>query len=362
MKKISTYFLFFCTVSVANKGFIDPFFALPALGISTVLIGGCIKKWRFPRPFKPSIEKLNTYTLKPTSSDAITNHVSVNQLVKTIYKKKNPLHAHLRVRNTHKVVSCTQGVHLQKNEPVVFISSRGYAKRDKPDDTNIYELVKRGGGIVAAHILWHDNIIDNTPCITFDYPDERSYFNFGQNLDCACIQTVWNAAIAQNPDVKIVGIGDCRGAKALLSFATQRPKNLAALILISPFVSSKDMTAQVAHHYLSWLPKADALLHTFFTYYFPSYNPDEDRLLQQLQTIGINVPIFIGHRKGDYLASDTSVMQLRDILQKAGNHQVDFVAVSDTQATHSRITPIKELQYRVNQFLAKHNLPHKEIV
>ena len=166
----------------------------------------------------------------------------------------------LLINKTDKKVIVRKGIAIKPHEhDTVFICSRGYAKRDAVLANDDLELVKKGGGAIAAHMLFKNNIIDDAPCITFDYPDDRAHFNFGQEIDVACLQAVWDATIAAHPNVRIVGIGDCRGAKALLSFATRHPKNLVALVLISPFVTTRDMIEQLAKNYLTPLPKSDTL-------------------------------------------------------------------------------------------------------
>ncbi len=319
------------------------------------------------KKLKPKKQALNILTFIPESptqqSPSSGKHIHIHKLVAMIQNRTTPTQCTLRIENTDKQVMVHKGIALDShNHDTVFICSRGYAKRDTMIVHDDLELVKKGGCAIAAHVLFKNNIIGNAPCITFDYLDDRAYFNFGQDLDVACLQTVWDAIIAVHPEVRIVGVGDCRGAKALLSFATRNPKNLAALILISPFVTTQDMIQQLAKHYLTWIPKSDLLLHTFFKMYFPSYDSLQDTLLNHVYRIDTTVPIFIGQRKNDYLASDRSIHMLVEQLRMAGNDNVHLCMVSDNKATHSRIAPIAKLQQEVNQFLAMYQLPHHEFL
>jgi len=316
--------------------------------------------------FKPNMQALNILTFIPISiaKTKLKNGKSLHlhTLVSLIQKKSVPAVCTMRINNTDKKVVVHKGIALNPHvHDTVFICSRGYAKRDIVLPGDDLELVKKGGCAIAAHVLFKNNLIGNAPCITFDYPDDRTHFNFGQEIDVACLQAVWDAVLAAHPAARVVGVGDCRGAKALLSLATRNPKNLEALVLISPFVTTKDMVEQLAKNYLTWIPKSDKALHTFFKYYFPSYNALQDTLLSQVHLIDPALPIFIGQRKNDYLTSDKSINTLVSRLRAAGNKNVHLCMVSDSKATHSRIAPIAKLQREVNQFLALYQLPHNEM-
>jgi len=318
------------------------------------------------KQFSPNLQTLNILTFIPASKSTMhiddSKHIPLHKLVSMIQNNTIPSICKLRINKTNQQVLVHKGIAIDAQHDTVFICSRGYAKRDTMRTHDELELVKRGGGAIAAHVLFKNNLIDNAPCITFDYPDDRVYFNFGQEIDIACLQKVWDSTIAAHPQVRIVGVGDCRGAKALLALATRHPKNLVALVLISPFVTTKDMIQQLAKNYLTWLPKSDKLLHAFFKCYFPSYDALQDTLLRQVHLIDPALPIFIGQRKNDYLASDRSIHMLVDRLRAAGNNNIHLCMVSDNKATHSRIAPIVKLQQEVNQFLADYQLPHNELL
>ncbi|HRN78388.1 MAG TPA: hypothetical protein PLU71_04055 [Candidatus Dependentiae bacterium] len=352
-------------VHTTQTSYFKSLFAITVCSVSIVGIYTLFKP-RTPEPFIPSKDNLNVYTFGPAQSidhtHDIQTSIGINDLVDTIVQNKKSEHVQLVVtddqQKPQKIVSVDRGIKPYPDHKVIFISSRGYAKRNVPLTDDYLELIKNGGCAIAAHAFIKDNIIHDAPCITFDYPDTRDYFNFGQDLDVACLKTVWNEVTKLHPHADLVGIGDCRGGKALLEFATEQPKNLKALVLLSPFVSTKDMTNQLAKSYLNWLPKSDILLYNFFDRYFPSFNTARDNLLDKAHLISPTLPIFIGYRKNDRLASLQSMYDLMSILRSHGNQYVHFVAVSDDHATHSRITPIAKLQCSVNAFLAIYGLPH----
>lgn len=256
------------------------------------------------------------------------------------------------------MVTVCRDIKRLEHHDTFFIASRGYAKSNIPAVGDYLELTRDAGAIIEGHMLIKDNLIHNAPCVTFDYPDDPLYFNFGQNLDVSCLQTVWKHVTNKKNNPSIVAIGDCRGGKALLSFATTRPPQLKAMILMSPFISDKDLINQIAKNHIKWLPWSDRILFNFFRFYFPSFDPNQDNLIERIHKIDPSLPIFIGHRKNDFLVSDTIMKKLLQILRKTGNKDLYLLIVSDNNATHSRISPIPELQYAANAFLAAYELPH----
>ncbi len=328
------------------------------INIATIKLCSAAQK---EKGFNPTLKSLRVYTVIPEHLAPEVGYnipqMSLKQLVSKIQAHQAPSKCMLKIKGTNRKALVCKGIVLDRAQHnTISVISRGYAKRDVMLANDYLELVKKGGGIIAAHMMLKDNIITNAACITFDYPDERWNFNFGQELDVHCLQTVWDSILQAHPQARIIGLGDCRGAKALLALATKKPKNLDALILISPFVSTLDMIQQISKYYLNLIPKSDVLLHEFFKTYFPRYNALQDMLLSEVHKIDPDLPIFIGQRKNDYLASDASINRLVARLRKAGNNNIELAMVSDNNATHSRITPIPALQKAVRNFLHTYQL------
>ncbi len=326
-------------------------------GISVASLYGAYRWLSTPQEFTPTINNLNTITIKP-----ITHHHGLpKHCIETIVKKINtrtlPEKTSLAI-DRHRTAVVHKGIALDKHDQTVFIFSRGYAQTNKPGTNDDY--IQHGGCAKHAFIQFHDNIINNCPCITFDYPDQRRCFNFGQKTDLACLDLVYKKTIELYPEVQIILIGDCRGGKTALSYATQRPKNLQAIILMSPFVSAHELTKQLAHNYLAWMPRSSDLLQIFFSCYFPNYDTKKENLFEEVSIIDPTLPIFIGHRRGDKLVADATINRLVDSLKKSGNANVHLLVVQDDCATHSRLTPIVDFQQGVNMFLQSYDLPYNQ--
>jgi len=364
---LGMFFLIFYTppTHAYKKGIITTL----AISLSIASIYGFYRWLRSEEQFQPTIDNLNTYTITQrknihtaaSQDDISAPFTSIDQLVIDINQKKSPQQARVKMPHNHafnkKILHINKGITLTPEDHTVFIFSRGYARTNTPwTNDNVLQI---GGCIMAAYMPVHDNVINNAPCITFDYPDRRRCFNFGQDKDVLCLQHIHKQVLKQNPTINIILIGDCRGAKAILNFATQQPKNIKALVLLSPFFSAQELTEQVALNYLSWLPKSSNILHNFFTLWFPSYNTKADTtFLQNINKISPQIPIFIAHRNYDTLVSTQQVIHFIDQLKQAGHTHITFVTTNDTSARHSRITPIKEIQQEANLFFHKYGLPH----
>lgn len=341
-------------------------FGVTVAGICAASIYGLTRLFSRPKKFKPTKKNLHIHVFEPPQlmdkNQSMSGLVTFDQMVDTIHRGKRFKEKNLVVvdhhKKSYKKVTIHRSLKALKKYNTFFIASRGYAKSNVPVLGDYLELTRDAGAAIEGHMLIKDNLVHNAPCITFDYPDDPRYFNFGQNLDVSCLKTVWHYATRKKDNPSIVVIGDCRGGKALLNFATTRPPELKAMILMSPFISDKDLIDQIAKNHIKWLPWSNHILFNFFKFYFPSFDPNQDDLIRKIHKIDPALPIFIGHRKNDFLVSDTSMKRLLHELKKAGNQDLYLLVVADDNATHSRISPIAELQYAANAFLATYELPH----
>ena len=347
--------------------------AAASVGISIAGLYGFYRWLHSEEKFTPTVDNLNAFTFKSVAeADTLIPSMHIDRIVATINKNKSPdqVMTHISSQNAapektvliqnavpEKTILIQKGVTTTKEDPVVFIFSRGYARTNTPGTND--NMIQNGGCAMAAYMLIQDHIVNQAPCITFDYPDRRRCFNFGQKKDTRCLQYMYDCALNNNPNAHIVLVGDCRGAKAILNFAAQRPKNIKALVLFSPFFSAKQLTDQIARNYLSWFPGASGVLHGFFKSWFPSYNTHEDQtFLTKVTHIAPDVPIFIAHRTHDTLVSTEQVNNFIDQLHTTDHHNIHLVMTDDMSARHSRLTPLKAIQQEVNRFFSQYELPH----
>ncbi len=302
-----------------------------------------------------ALNALNALTYRPVSLQVKGKLSSIGKLVQTIAETNTvPYKSYLEIKGkSYRVV---QGVQLFSDDSTVFIFSRGYALRKKVNSKDYF--LQRGAGAFAGYLQYENNIVADSPLVSFDYDDSRQGFSFGQDNDIEALKTVYDAILKQNPHINIVLIGDCRGAKVALELAAQNPKNLKALILFSPFVSAQAIINQMAKSYLSYLPYSKHVLANFLQRFCPLYDPKKDDLATRINRIDKNLPIFIGQRKSDTVIPNEGVRELAKVLKKNGNKNVHGLLVHDPSERHSKIYLNKKIQRRVNDFLHQYGLPY----
>ena len=309
--------------------------------------------------FKPSIESLHVHTLsaaKDVSKDK--KPVSIRTFIKEAADPNKPVQkGHIQIRNRdtkelEKTIVAQKGIVLDENTPLVIIASRGFAFNITFGEA----LPRKGGGLLDAYQRFRDNVF-HAPVITFDYPDDRELFNFGQKLDQKCLKFVYDQVLKQCPLAQIVLFGSCRGAKCVLEFATKKPQNLAAIILESPFISAKEMALQIGVKYAPILPGAAKMTYGIFCRYFPNFKDERENLRARLHRIP-HVPIFIAHRTNDTLVSNRQVRDLVKRLKDSGQKDLYLFITNDESDNHARLMHLPEAQHAVNAFLQNYFLPH----
>lgn len=328
--------------------------AIAATGIGLASIYAAYRWFHSPEDYKPTLKNMNTITFRPSSH--IPSHIlTIDELITEIHDHRPPHQANLIIND--KPYTVHRGVHLRSDDSIAFIYSRGYAKTNTLGEND--NFIQQGACAKAGHIMYHDKIIGNAPLISFDYPDDRRCFSFGQTIDVNCLSTIYRETLSSNPHLNIVLVGDCRGAKTALEFiVTHQPKNLKALIIMAPFISARDLTDKIAESHLASIPFSKTLLHAFFQLYFPAYDTHKDNLFDKLDTIPHDLPILIAHRTQDTLVSNETIERLFLKLKGSGNPDVQLVTVDDTTEPHSKLTSNKEIQRSIGLFLKRHDLPN----
>jgi len=334
-------------------------------GVGLVGLVGLFHWFRKPEKFTPTLDKLNTVTVRQgrvPQEEAPT--LEVAQLVKKIYHGKLPERACVPLPGSDDCAErgflVEKGLKTTANDNTVFIFSRGYANGTRPGAND--NFIQRGACATAAYRQSRDYILsDGAPCVLFDYPDRRRVFAFGQRSETDCLRTVYRAVRERNPEANIVLVGNCRGAKTVLDMCADRPENVKAVLLMSPFMSAKDMTHSIARNHLKKMPKSQDVLYGFFKFWFPNYKEEQEPLIYaRLQNIDPNLPVLIGHRKDDALISDHQMEALAEHIRGGGNKQIQLFMVEDTRFSHDRLNEVPAFQWAANAFLKRNGMPHYE--
>ncbi len=237
-----------------------------------------------------------------------------------------------------------EGVVISKNDSTVFIFSRGFEPRQCA---------------ARAALLYEQQVIPtNCPVIGFDFDDQYRKFSFGQDKDIELLKQIYENVLQQNPSAQIIIIGNCNGAKVAMELAAQKPKQLKALILLTPFISARALFKRMTQYYVLGAPFSARLAQSLFSH-FTAYNPKKDNLINRLDQIDRRVPIFIGQRMYDSLVPDEEVEELAELFKKQGN-PLDGLIVYDPSKSHNNLISNETIQYRINRFLKQHNLPYNK--
>lgn len=311
-----------------------------------------------PQNFLPSLENLNVYTFRPNEEiqgerlsikDYLQLHQEQKVLGQTRIAIKHPKYQHA----AKKTVTAYKGISIKNEDKVIAILCRGFSLPVKLNKS----LPQNGGGLLAAYKAFRDDVFD-IPVVTFDFKDERIFFNFGQSFDQHCLQFVYNKVVKQNPQAKIILFGTCRGAKTILECTARQPeqfKNVAAIVGESPFFSVKELTIQSGRKYIGFIP-TDFLGNYTFKKLFPNYNEKEDDLRAYVHQIP-NIPIFITHRKHDQVISNRQMNTFIRQLNRSGHNQLYFYTTTKAEEPHARMFHLPEICSAFNAFLKECDLP-----
>ncbi len=319
------------------------------------------------KPFEPTIKNLNTITLIPTHLVGENATLSVAKLAHYIDTKAFDEQLYLELRTQDEISKMWHvkpGITLEHND-TVFVYSRGYAGAEHPEKPNedgkrkqrgMCAIPKRGGSVVVG-AQWLKNCIINGKCIMFDYPDTRSYFDFGLHNDRNCLDTIYNKLTKDTSN--IVFFGNCRGSKALLNFlAHSQPEHVRAVILDAPFLDLVQFTQEIGKNYGKRIPFSKDIAYKVINYWHPNYRLEDDLHINDLKLIPKHIPIFIGHLYHDALVSDKLIKDITKVLRDSG-HIVYLLVIDDANKSHSRLYQTPPFVKAVNAFLKRHNLPHE---
>jgi hypothetical protein len=325
--------------------------------------GHCIM--RTQKVIEPARTDLNILLVTPENTH---KNSSEGQRIATIIKKieKGAIQEGdlLKINRVKEPGLCviSKNISTKNHSNDLFLYARGNSDRTFKalDDLMGSNGTPRvGGGILEAYKYIKERIINGT-CVTFDFPDLRQTVSFGQENEIACLRTVYQEVVKNNPDKKVNYVAFCRGGTAGLDFATENPKNLATLTLESPLISFDVSTHFFQKSYLYSIPGSGAFMYNLIRYLFPAYKPEADNLLERVEKIPQDMPILIGHLRTDAVVSDSILHQL---MQKLKDHKnVYLVVVNDTtkKLFHGQLNSAKVFSQACNAFYAIHDAPHNE--
>lgn len=204
--------------------------------------------------------------------------------------------------------------------------------------------------------------------ITFNFPDSTEYFwrvNFpwtslGQDNEIATLKETVDTFQQKYPEKKIILAGVSRGAATVLNYlALHQPKNIAAVLLESPFSSMRDVAQKiVSSTMLNAIPYAYEVSPYLVSCIFWQYSDNSIHPIDSIKKINTEIPIMFMSREDDYLVPSSLTQKLVDELYANGHTKTHHLQIKAGQHGKHILGPDGErMQCIVHAFYNYYNLP-----
>lgn len=190
-------------------------------------------------------------------------------------------------------------------------------------------------------------------CISFDgHVNDRVHFNFGQELDQDCLNTMYEAIVKRNCKARIVLVGACKGATTILNYLTN-PKNkdkdfsrIKAVLLESPSISFEQVTSQVANKYLYGYGRPLSYL---FQFVFPNYTWNQPTMLDSAANFPRHIQALIGCLRQDKIANYEDVLAIVRCFKDAGKN-VEVFESQNRELPHGHLSKAEDFQKKLRSY------------
>ena len=182
---------------------------------------------------------------------------------------------------------------------------------------------------------WHDNQFDQTKTA------------LGQRADIDVLRVQLNSLCKQLSRIILYGVS--RGAATIINFVgKEKPQNVAALILESPFAHVDDVINNFVPG--AWMLPTNLIMRSVY----PAYNPKGAHPINYLNRISSDIPIAFICSKEDKLVPYTSTVKLYKKLVESGRKNVHLLILERGQ--HANLLNQPEYLTFVQDFLKQYNL------
>lgn len=214
----------------------------------------------------------------------------------------------------------------------------------------------------AVHQLYYwckNNLIKNTCVCCCVPPHLRTIFDFGQKNDQAYIHDCIDEITQKNPQVRIILMGPCHGATAILNYLTNddyiKSDQIKAVVLESPSISLEAFAQRTATYHvpfgLRWM------LYPLFRVLFSGYAWGQKTILDKEITLPNNLPIFVGSLKYDDSVNNEHVRAIVEKLQQISINKdlICFYESERKDLSHGKLGMDSEYQEKVHLFLENYS-------
>lgn len=205
--------------------------------------------------------------------------------------------------------------------------------------------------------------------IAENFPDATEQFwrvNFpwtslGQDNEIESLKEVVESYQNEHPDKRIILSGLSRGAATVINYtALHQPQNVAALILISPFSSMRDIAKHIIKNsFLCNIPYAEEISRSLIGCIFWQYSDSGVHPIDVVTKIDHQIPILFVSLKNDHLVPCYLTKRLVEKLISNGHKKVHHLILENGQ--HGKPLADEEgkaLQACIQAFSKFYRLPH----
>jgi pimeloyl-ACP methyl ester carboxylesterase len=235
-------------------------------------------------------------------------------------------------------------------------------------------------GLADTHLqanLWKPSkekkpyIFDGTICCK-DFLDATTHFwrvNFpwtslGQDNEIEVVRQAYLELKTSNPEQRFILGGLSRGAATVLNFlATDKPQQIDAVVLESPFSSMRDVAQNIVEScFLNNIPYAKEISPYLVGLIFWQYSDAGIHPINVIHEIDQNIPIMIISKKDDYLVPTCITQRIVDALKANGHTKIHHLVLNNGK--HGKYILGDEgerMQNVVHAFYKQYDLPHNQL-
>lgn len=185
--------------------------------------------------------------------------------------------------------------------------------------------------------------------------------SLGQDNEIAIVRQAYHELKMANPDQRFIFGGLSRGAATMLNFlATDKPEDVDAVVLESPFSSMRDVAQHIVEScFLTNIPYLKEISPLLVGLMFWQYSDAGIHPGDVVHQIDQNIPIIIFSKEDDYLVPTKITQIVVDILRNNGHKKVHHLVLHNGQ--HGKYILGSEgerMQNVVQAFYKYYDLPH----
>jgi len=289
-----------------------------------------------PDKSMPKLQQLNAVSFIPIKAVERSQDITREAALK--FLRQNYVEGTMVINGTLYHVERGISDKLKTAQKPVTIYSGGYSHHCRPYSYGGHTAIR--SGLVPGS------------CVTFEFAtDTQRAFNFCQEQDLHCLQTMCGAVLEKHPHASLILHGACKGATNNLRFLAESSgkgssiDNIKAVIAESPPISVSKA--------LERTPLSCITL-CVVPWVLPNYNPQQKTIMQAHSFP--QIPVLIASLPDDTISKLEDIQQLKEHLIRACKGNVQHFVSRFAHLQHGKIREADDYQKAVGAFLVKAGL------